>query len=134
MAKSTRRTHSPGFKAIVALAPIKGEKTLAELAKWFDLHPRQITAWKGQLREGAVGVFGPGAAANETTPAVDLKSPHAKIRELALEKGRCFSTKAGATNFAVTSQVLWERAWTPATLQQRQEALTEQIPGDWRLR
>ncbi len=36
-----------------ALAAIKGEKTLAELAKLFDAHPHQITAWKAQLHEGA---------------------------------------------------------------------------------
>ena len=50
MTKRTRRTHSPGFKAPgfkakVALAAIKGEKTLAELAKLFDVPPHQITAW-----------------------------------------------------------------------------------------
>ena len=55
MTKRTRRTHSPGFKAKVALAAIKGEKTLAELAKVFDVHPHQITAWKAQLQEGAGG-------------------------------------------------------------------------------
>jgi len=55
MTKRTRRTHSPGFKAKVALAAIKGEKTLAELAKLFDVHPHQITAWKAQLQEGAPG-------------------------------------------------------------------------------
>ena len=49
MTKRTRRTHSPAFKAKVALAAIKGEKTLAELAKLFDVHPHQITAWKAQL-------------------------------------------------------------------------------------
>jgi transposase len=85
MTKRTRRTHSPGFKAKVALAAIKGEKTLAELAKLFDVHPHQITAWKAQLQEGAAGVFGSGAAA-EAAPAVDLKSLHAKIGELTLEK------------------------------------------------
>ena len=52
MTKRTRRTHSPSFKAKVALAAIKGEKTLAELAKLFDVHPQQITAWKAQLQEG----------------------------------------------------------------------------------
>jgi transposase-like protein len=73
MTKRTRRTHSGAFKAKVALAAIKGEKTLAELAKLFDVHPHQITAWKAQLQEGAAGVFGPGAAAPEVTPPVDLK-------------------------------------------------------------
>lgn len=86
MTKRTRRTHSPGFKAKVALAAIKGEKTRAELAKLFDVHPHQITAWKSQLQEGAAGVFGPGAAASEVSPPVDLKLLHAKIGELTLEK------------------------------------------------
>jgi transposase-like protein len=86
MTKRARRTHSPGFKAKVALAAIKGEKTLAELAKLFDVHPHQITAWKAQLQEGAAGVFGPGSATAEASPTVDLKSLHAKIGELPLEK------------------------------------------------
>ena len=86
MTKRTRRTHSPAFKAKVALAAIKGEKTLAELAKLFDVHPHQITAWKAQLQEGAAGVFGSGLSAADATPVVDLKVLHAKIGELTLEK------------------------------------------------
>ena len=43
MTKRTRRNHTPGFKAKVALAAMKGDKTLAELAKLFDVHPNQIT-------------------------------------------------------------------------------------------
>jgi transposase-like protein len=82
MARRARRNHTPGFKAKVALAAIKGEKTLAELAQFFDVHPNQITSWKAQLLEGAAGVFGSGAAG---APAVDLKTLHAKIGELALE-------------------------------------------------
>jgi len=44
MTRRARRTHSPAFRIKVALAAIKGEKTLAELAKQFDVHPNQITA------------------------------------------------------------------------------------------
>jgi len=86
MTRRARRNHAPAFKAKVALAAIKGEKTLTELAKLFDVHPHQITAWKAQLQEGAAGVFGSGAAATETAPVVDLKVLHAKIGELTLEK------------------------------------------------
>lgn len=85
MTRRTRRTHAPGFKAKVALAAIKGEKTLAELAQQYDVHPNQITAWKGQLVDAAAGVFGGSGAAAEATPAVDLKVLHAKIGELTLE-------------------------------------------------
>ena len=58
MTKRSRRTHSPAFKAKVALAGFKGEKTLAELAQQFDVHPNQITTWKGQLLKGAAGRAG----------------------------------------------------------------------------
>ena len=60
MTRRARRNHTPAFKAKVALAAIKGEKTLAELAQLFDVHPNQITNWKAQLLDGAAGVFGSG--------------------------------------------------------------------------
>jgi transposase len=53
MTKRTRRNHSPAFKAKVALAAVKGEKTLAELSQQFDVHANQITTWRTQLLEGA---------------------------------------------------------------------------------
>lgn len=84
MTRRPRRNHSPAFKAKVALAAIRGEKTLAELAEQFDVHPNQITQWRTQLLEGASGVFGAGAPA-EAAPVVDVKSLHAKIGELTLE-------------------------------------------------
>jgi transposase len=85
MTKRTRRNHTPAFKAKVALAAIKGDKTLAELAQHFDVHPNQITTWRGQLLEGAAGVFGAGPSETSSAPPVDLKVLHAKIGQLALE-------------------------------------------------
>ena len=85
MTKRARRTHAPAFKAKVALAAIKGEKTLAELAQQYDVHPNQITAWKAQVMEGVAGLFGSGAMDTAVPPAVDLKVLHAKIGELTLE-------------------------------------------------
>ena len=85
MSKRPRRNHAPAFKAKVALAAIKGEKTLAELAQQFDVHPNQITQWKAQLLEGAAGIFGAEARPEPVAPAADLKSLHAKIGELTLE-------------------------------------------------
>jgi transposase len=84
MTRRPRRNHSPAFKAKVAWAAIKGERTLAELAQQFDVHPNQITQWRSQLLEGASGVFGADAKA-EPVPAVDVKTLHAKIGELTLE-------------------------------------------------
>ena len=49
MKRRARRNHSPAFKAKVALAAIKGDRTIAQLAEHFDVHPNQITAWKAQL-------------------------------------------------------------------------------------
>jgi transposase len=83
MTKRIRRPHSPAVKAKVALAALKGEKTLADLAQQFDVHPNQITAWKAQLVGGAAEVFG--ASGGATAPAVDVKTLHAKIGELTLE-------------------------------------------------
>ena len=89
MSKRTRRSHSPAFKAKVAMAAIKGEKTLAELAQLHEVHPTQITAWKAQLVEGAAGLYGAGSAAKSSEPEVDLRTLHAKIGELTLEIDFC---------------------------------------------
>jgi transposase len=84
MSRRPRRNHTPAFKAKVALAAVRGDRTLAQLAEQFDVHPNQITTWKAQLEGGAVDVFGAGSTA-PAAPAVDVKSLHAKIGELTLE-------------------------------------------------
>ena len=85
MKKRARRNHSPVFKAKVALAAIKGDRTLAQLSEQFDVHPNQITDWKDQLLARAVEVFEHGASTKASAPAVDVKTLHAKIGELTLE-------------------------------------------------
>jgi transposase-like protein len=83
MPRRPRRNHAPAFKAKVALAAIKGDRTLAELAEQFDVHANQIASWKAQLEDGAADVFGPDGGAAQ--PVVDVKLLHAKIGELTLE-------------------------------------------------
>ncbi len=82
MTRRTRRTHSAAFKVKVAVAAIKGDRTLSELAKQFDVHPNQITAWKAQLIDGAAEIFGTSRTGAE--PAVDLKALHANTAVLIL--------------------------------------------------
>ena len=83
MKRRSRRNHSPAFKAKVALAAVRGDKTLAELAKLFDVHPNQITEWKTQLLDRASSVFG--ERSKPEAPDLDIKTLHAKIGQLALE-------------------------------------------------
>ena len=101
MTSRPRRNHSLAFKVWGgqeddpgdrfpddqgAVAAIKGEKTMIELAQEFDLHPNQIRQRRDQLLEGATGVFGEAAKAEpEPNPVIDVKTLHAKIGELALE-------------------------------------------------
>jgi transposase len=69
MSRRPRRNHTPAFKAKVALAAIKGDRTLAQLAEQFDVHPNQITSWKAQLEGGAADVFGPGSGQRSNAPS-----------------------------------------------------------------
>jgi len=80
--KRPRRNHSATFKAKVALAAIKGDATLPELAKRFDIHPNQITQWKTHLLERAVNAFG---TERSGPPTIDLKALQAKIGQLTME-------------------------------------------------
>jgi transposase-like protein len=79
-----RRTHSPEFKAKVALAALRGDKTLAELAEQYDLHPMQISDWKTQLAESAGWVFAKGKQPSMGEEAI--KALQAKIGELTMAR------------------------------------------------
>ena len=85
MSRRARRNHTAAFKAKVALAAVKGDRTLAQLAEQFDVHPNQVTSWKAQLEGSAAAVLGPGSGNATAAPTVDVKSLHAKIGELTLE-------------------------------------------------
>jgi transposase-like protein len=71
--RRARRNHTPAFKAKVALAAVRGDKTLAELAKQFDVHPNQIADRKTQLVERSAAVFD-GGLGKAGEPAVDLQA------------------------------------------------------------
>lgn len=93
MARRVRRTHTPEFKARVALAALRDDKTLAQLCEEFDLHANQISEWKRQLVERASAAFDGGVI----QPAVDLIPLQAKIGQLTLENDflETALTKAG---------------------------------------
>jgi transposase len=85
MTKRTRRNHSGNFKAKVALAALRGDKTLTEIAQHYEVHPNQVTEWKRQLMERAATVFDGAAVPGDGVNEPDLKVLHAKIGQ----QGRC---------------------------------------------
>ena len=81
--RSKRRNHSADFKAKVALAAIKGDRTVAELARQFNVHPNQVSIWKKQFVENAGSVFG--GSGDKALGEKQIKDLHAKIEQLTLE-------------------------------------------------
>jgi transposase-like protein len=83
--KRKRRNHSPGYRAKVALAAMRGDRTLAELAQQFDVHPNQIQDWKKRLLENAEQLFENGTGRGKDSEA-ETKELHAKIGQLTMER------------------------------------------------
>jgi transposase len=83
--KRTRKQHSAAFKAKVAMAAIRGDRTIAELAVHFGVHPNQIHNWKKQLLDGAVSVFEGGASAEGATNEAQVDFLYRQIGQLKVE-------------------------------------------------
>ena len=79
-----RRNHSASFKAKVAVVAVRGEKTLAELAQQYDMHPNQIQEWRGRLVGSAERLFERGVARDKTP---NIRSRSCKRRKTMLERG-----------------------------------------------
>lgn len=86
MPKRKRRNHSPRFKAKVAMAAIRGDKTLAEIAEQYDIHPNQIQDWKKRLMSEAEQVFENGTAHAGSGSEAEIEKLRAKVGELTMEK------------------------------------------------
>ena len=108
MTRRTRRNHTPGFKAKVAIAAIKGDRTLAQLSEQFDVHPNQITSWKAQLEGGPLRAkngsltpcsFNSGSSRSAAFKRIDRSVGKSSISAVEIVPPlQAFPTRSGKTN------------------------------------
>jgi len=108
MKRRPRRNHTPAFKAKVALAAIKGDRTLAQLAEQFDVHPNQITSWKAQL--GRLPMFSVLTASSASQHSTASPAKHAK--PVTVVAGWSCSTRSGARRNRHFGRRFFDRAST----------------------
>ena len=84
--KTSRRKHSPAFKTKVALGALRGEKTIAEIASQYEIHPNQIMQWKKILAAEASGLFEKGQSRKPRDEKALIKKLYQEIGQLKVEK------------------------------------------------